>query len=1002
MISKNLKFLFGIIFYLQKRSSLLLFFLLTTCFASFNWSLGADKNEAITNYYYYRNQPYYLTLRTDKIFIQTKEQLTSDEFSTLLKKYYRVTSAVKFDKNEKRQFVNLAMQYDESSINGLIEALDRDPGIEFSSPVFSPPDNNKVLQGVLNEILVQFKPSVTVQQINNFLHNNNLSITQIIKLNEGSSYVLRSTLKTRTNTLDLANTVYQSGIVNWCDPNFYFSGLLCYIPNDQYFPMQWSLRNTGTNIPVTGNGIAGCDMRVDSAWIYTLGNTHCIICMVDSGIDTTQEDLTANLIGGYDFINGHAGYYDDFNHGTCTAGIVAAIGNNSIGISGVAPHCKLQGAKIFNSGGSTSSTAITNGLLYSWQQGAWISSNSWGGGSPISAADNAILNGVTSGRNGKGTVFCFASGNNNGALTWPSTNANVIAVGGNSPCNERKSLTSCDLENFWGADYGTGLHVVAPCVKVYSTDRMGTLGYDPTNYFSQFNGTSSATPNCAGTCALLLCADSVLTWDSVRVNLCRYADKVGSYSYTSTGPLGVLGSTWNTEMGYGKVNAYRLLRGVLGPPAPPAGAHIYSKDSVNFGNVIVGLSSDTTVLEVYNYGGDTLRISNITVQNSNFSLAINPSYPIRLRYMDSVSIRLLFRPTSTGVIRDTLKISSNDDTIAVKKVILKGTGYTVNPSIGGTIYGITGTQDNGAFITVSQSTGNGTLVGPTGFSFLSGVSIRPSNRQIYATYSTAANTQLVIINASAGDAYQIATIPLANMRAIAFDLNDDLYGATITGSLYKINISSGSPTMIGNTNIGFMYGMAVNPVNGQLWGVSAMDSLYKINKLNASSTNVGSTNMSSVPSITFDIQGKLFGVSGLGSQISNLIRIDTSSGAGTLIGSTGYHVTGIAISPIPIGIVPVSKEIPSEFKLYQNFPNPFNPATKIKFDIPANVKYTTANMKLVVYDILGKEVVTLFDQKLNPGTYEVEFNAGYYSSGIYFYKITAGNFIDTKKLVLIK
>jgi len=190
-------------------------------------------------------------------------------------------------------------------------------------------------------------------------------------------------------TIDAANMVYNSGLVNWSEPNFYYSGLLTYAPNDVFFPRQWSIRNTGNNIPEGIAGTAGCDMRVDSAWNITTGISQCVVGMVDSGIDTTHEDIKANILNslGYDFINGHALQTDDMNHGTCTGGIVAAVGNNSIGISGIAPNVKLIGIKIFNAAGSTTTTALTNGLIYSWQQGEWISSNSWGGGSAVSAAD---------------------------------------------------------------------------------------------------------------------------------------------------------------------------------------------------------------------------------------------------------------------------------------------------------------------------------------------------------------------------------------------------------------------------------------------------------------------------------------------------------------------------------------------------------------------------------------------------------------------------------------
>jgi hypothetical protein len=89
----------------------------------------------------------------------------------------------------------------------------------------------------------------------------------------------------------------------------------------------------------------------------------------------------------------------------------------------------------------------------------------------------------------------------------------------------------------------------------------------------------------------------------------------------------------------------------------------------------------------------------------------------------------------------------------------------------------------------------------------------------------------------------------------------------------------------------------------------------------------------------------------------------------------------------------------TSYKLYQNFPNPFNPSTKIKFDIPSNVVGRTF---LSVYDITGREIQTLVNEQLQPGVYEVTFSGSNLASGIYFYQLKAGDFIQTKRMVLIK
>jgi hypothetical protein len=108
-----------------------------------------------------------------------------------------------------------------------------------------------------------------------------------------------------------------------------------------------------------------------------------------------------------------------------------------------------------------------------------------------------------------------------------------------------------------------------------------------------------------------------------------------------------------------------------------------------------------------------------------------------------------------------------------------------------------------------------------------------------------------------------------------------------------------------------------------------------------------------------------------------------------------------------IGIEPISGEIPENYNLYQNYPNPFNPATKIRFDIPSNVKRQTSNVKLIVYDVIGREVATLVNEQLSPGTYEVEWpvptgDGSVYASGVYFYSLITNEYAETKKLILLK
>ena len=94
--------------------------------------------------------------------------------------------------------------------------------------------------------------------------------------------------------------------------------------------------------------------------------------------------------------------------------------------------------------------------------------------------------------------------------------------------------------------------------------------------------------------------------------------------------------------------------------------------------------------------------------------------------------------------------------------------------------------------------------------------------------------------------------------------------------------------------------------------------------------------------------------------------------------------------------------IPEDYQLYQNYPNPFNPSTIIQYRIPENTKRETLNVKLTVFDVLGRKIKTLVDAELNAGNYEVTFDAADLTSGLYIYKLDAGSTSITKKMTLLK
>jgi len=109
-----------------------------------------------------------------------------------------------------------------------------------------------------------------------------------------------------------------------------------------------------------------------------------------------------------------------------------------------------------------------------------------------------------------------------------------------------------------------------------------------------------------------------------------------------------------------------------------------------------------------------------------------------------------------------------------------------------------------------------------------------------------------------------------------------------------------------------------------------------------------------------------------------------------------------ALEPDVLISVEGEETLPTEFKLEQNYPNPFNPSTTIKYEIPGQARNDNVFVQLKIYDILGREVTTLVNQEQKPGNYEIKFSGEHLSSGIYYYRISSGNFVKTMKMILIK
>lgn len=469
-------------------------------------------------------------------------------------------------------FAELARDLDEEAILEVIKYLNKMPEVDYANPFLSHRDGT--LEAAQDRFAVKLFNQGDLKRLQDLAKGLNLIVEESYKY-DPLVYFVKVTKQSPGNAMEMANRLAETKIFKYSEPDM-LREMKRFNTNDPELARQWSLNNTATSNQFNGTisgAIAGADMRVFNAWGISAGGSSTIkIAIIDEGVDLNHPDLLANLLPGFDGtgLGSNGGPSGNDAHGTACAGIAAAVGNNNVGIAGVAYNCKIIPVRIAYSNTSgnwvTTNAQIGTSLDWSWNQGgADVLSNSWGGGSSSSLINDPITRANTQGRGGLGAPVLFAAGNSNGANSYPATLTNVVSVVAMSMCNQRKNPASCDGENFWGSNFGTGVDVAAPGVKIYTCDISGSAGYSTGNYTATFNGTSSACPNAAGVMALVLSVNSGLNVTQARQILESSCDKVGGYTYNA-GVSGQPNGTWSTDLGHGRVNAFSALQ--LANPQP--------------------------------------------------------------------------------------------------------------------------------------------------------------------------------------------------------------------------------------------------------------------------------------------------------------------------------------------------------------------------------------------------------------------------------------------------
>ncbi|MBU2500789.1 S8 family serine peptidase, partial [bacterium] len=365
------------------------------------------------------------------------------------------------------------------------------------------------------------------------------------------------------------------------------------VPSDDYYLDNWGHNNTaqlpdldwgGTydHTLSTTVGTPGFDANAEAAWDGSqgFGSSSIVIAILDSGVDIDHPDL--RLISGYDFGDNDSNPDDNSaqpGHGTCCAGVAAAV-NNGFGAVGIAAGCSIMPCKVADSGGSMYFSYIQDALYWAADNGADVISMSLGAAISSDPATDAAL----AYAHNAGCVVLAATGNENASsISYPAIHADVIGVGAASPCGERKRSSSsrlevnsgvntdpngytCDGERWWGSNYGVttvdaagAVDIIAPTI-LPTTDIGGSGGYRSGDYEPFFNGTSCATPYAAGVAALIKSANPTWTSNQIRDQLVNTAQDVTSVES---------GAGWDRYAGYGMVDAAAAVGGG-GPVAPVA------------------------------------------------------------------------------------------------------------------------------------------------------------------------------------------------------------------------------------------------------------------------------------------------------------------------------------------------------------------------------------------------------------------------------------------------
>ncbi len=837
----------------------------------------------------------------------------------------------------------------------------------------------------------------------------------------------------------VANKIKKLSNIEWAEPKYVRR--VTFTPNDPSYTSQYSLSL----------------INAAGAWDISKGDATVVIGIVDTGVDWMHPDLYANIWHnpnwqndtnfpgdsiGWDFggLNGtpdNNPMEDKPFHGTAVAGAASAVTNNNEGIAGIGYNCKIMPVKaaeadITDAGGNPYIVYGFEGIMYAADHGAKVINCSWGGGG-YSKYEQSVIDYSVS----KGALVVAAAGNDNSSENFfPASYNGVLSVAATGQGDLKASFSN----------YAANVSVSAPGVNIYSTWSTSSYAY--------VSGTSFSSPLTAGLAGLVFSRFPNYTpgqvIQQIRVNSDDISSKNPQYKYL---------------LGYGRIDAYKALSdsnseavratNVVFSDAAPGGNNnnIFEPGETvsvkaEFLNYLKPINNlNVSLISLDNYAkvdNGTFNINSIATLDSfsnsasqfTFTIADSVPYDAKLnfilKYTDGSSYSD-FQLISVNVNPSYVTQSGNNIALTITSkgnlgfndypTNIEGQGfkYAGGPNLlfeGALIFGNSSSHISDAARGSDQSYED------SSFYVLQHIALKTpgtiANQQTLGMFNdnNAGSAKLGITTKFQSYAYSGS--PNQNFVILRYDFTNNSdstianYYAGIfldwdmveasgdsdytaydsTGNLGYVYHEGGNPktwigsALISSNNYGY-FGILNDGSDG---GINIYDGFSHAEKWQTISNGIGKSqagpgDISEVtssgpytiaPGQTIDVG---FAIAG-GSNLNDL--------------RTSIANARSAYQSI-ITDVKNEKTVVYSYELSQNYPNPFNPNTIISYSLPKS-----SYVKLIVYNMLGQKVADLVNSFREAGKHEVNFNAVNLSSGVYIYTIRAGNFVTSKKMLLLK